>query len=451
LEQLEEELARWVQAHQDGTLATHEQGVLQAVRQALPGLLEAVIQVSTRALAPAQQRLRTGCPGCGTRTAPRKQWRRRQVRTVCGLVHYERPCYWCRGCHRGWSAADTTLGVLPRARLSAGLDAWLGELGAAATFAPAAALLERLTGLVVADETLRQHAEQQGAALHAAQQTAITCCQSTRTAAEPVVAAPGLLVVQTDGVMVPYADGYHEAKVGLVAGWEGERLVAPSYVAAREPAAAFGSRLLTEAARRGALEVVAWTGGRTGPGLARLRPVVVLGDGAPWIWHLAAEHFGECREIVDWYHASEHVWTLAHVLYGEGTEAAQTWATARLTELHDQGAGALLQALRQVRPTTLAGRQALRQQRGYFRTNQARMAYPSFVAQRLPIGSGAVESTARHLVQLRLKRPGARWSVAGAQAIMTLRAHLLSRPTRATRSGEWRRQRRAQAAAALIA
>jgi hypothetical protein len=166
---------------------------------------------------------------------------------------------------------------------------------------------------------------------------------------------------------------------------------------------------------------------------------------------LAAEHFGDCREIVDWYHASEHVWALARALYGADTEPTRTWAAARLTELHEQGAPALLRAFRQVRPTTPEGRQALRQERGYFRTNQTRMAYPSFVAQGLPIGSGAVESTARHLVQLRLKRPGARWSAAGAQAILTLRAHLLSRPTRSTRSGEWRRQRCAHAAAALVA
>ncbi len=79
-------------------------------------------------------------------------------------------------------------------------------------------------------------------------------------------------------------------------------------------------------------------------------------------------------------------------------------------------------------------------ERGYFRTNAARMAYPTFVAEGLPIGSGAVESAAKHLVQRRMKRPGARWSPAGAQAILTLSAHLASRPTRATRSGEHRRQ-----------
>jgi hypothetical protein len=221
-------------------------------------------------------------------------------------------------------------------------------------------------------------------------------------------------------------------------------------VAAREPAAVFGPRLLTEAARRGALEIVGWAGGRTGPGLAVLRRGVVLGDGAPWIWHLAAEHFGECIQIVDWYHASEHVWALAQALYGTGTEPAKAWAAARLTDLAERGAEALLRALRRERPTTADGKTALRQERGYFRTNRLRMAYPSFVAQGLPIGSGAVESSARQLVQLRLKRPGARWSAAGAQALMTLRAQLLSRPTRATRSGE-RRRRRAQAAAPLVA
>jgi hypothetical protein len=314
VEALGQALARWSQEHRDAPLASHEQGVLTVVRAALPALLAAVIQASTTAVAPEQQRLRQPCPRCAARTRPRRQWRPRTVKTVCGPVRYERPCYWCRRCRRGWSPADATLAVPPRARLSAGLAAWLAELGAAATFAPAAALLERLTGVRVSDETLRQQAERQGAALEAAEQGAIARVQATREAAEPVVAAPGLLVVQADGVMVPYHDGHHEAKVGLIAGWDGERLGAPSYVAAREPAAVFGARLLTEAARRGALEGAGWAGDRTAPGLAVLRRVLVLGDGAPWIWHLAAEHFGERIEIVDWYHASQHVWTLAHAL-----------------------------------------------------------------------------------------------------------------------------------------
>jgi hypothetical protein len=329
------------------------------------------------------------------------------------------------------------LGVAPRARLSGGLDAWLADLGAATAFVPAARLLERLTGLRVSDETVRQHCERQGAALELVQQAAIRQVAATGEAAEPVEAAPGTLVVEADGVMVRYrGTGWHEVKVGLVAGCVARRLAAPSYVAAREEAMRFGPRLLTEAARRGALTVVGWEGPRTGAGLAVLRRVVVLGDGAVWIWHLAADHFGERVESVDFYHASEHLWTLAHALYGTGTTAATAWATARLHTLRHAGGAALLAELRGLRPPSAEARDVLRRERGYFRTNVTRMAYPTFDAQGLPIGSGAVESAAKHLVQQRMKRPGARWSPAGAQALLTLSATLASRPPRPTRSGE---------------
>ena len=441
LDALGQALTQWLQTHRDAPLAVHEQGVLEAVRAVVPALLGAVVQASTTALAPAQQRLREPCPDCGTRREARQGWRARTVQTVCGPLRYERPRYRCRPCRQGWSPADRTLGVPARARISGGLDTWLAELGAATAFAPAAGLLQGLTGLRVSAETLRQHSERQGAALETAQQAAIARVQATGEAAEPVDEAPGTLLVEADGVMVRYrSTGWHEVKLGLVAGCVNGLLRAPSYVAAREEAAGFGPRLLTEAARRGALAVVRWEGPRTGAGLAVLRRVVVLGDGAVWIWHLAAEHFGERIEIVDFYHASEHLWTLAHALYGTGTAPATGWATARLHTLRHEGGAALLPALARLRPTTAEGKEVLRRERGYFRTNLTRMAYPTYVGQGLPIGSGAVEAAAKHLVQLRMKRPGARWSPAGAQAILTLCAHLASRPTRATRSGEQRRQ-----------
>jgi hypothetical protein len=294
-------------------------------------------------------------------------------------------------------------------------------------FAEAQEWLERLTGLHVAKETVRQQTVQQGTRLEQAQQAASRAVERARASPLPVDAAPGQLLVETDGVMVLYREtGWHEVKIGLVAGWQDGELTAPSYVAAREGAAAFGDRLLAEAARRGALEVVRWAGGRTGAGLAILRDVLVLGDGARWIWTLAVEHFSERRELVDFYHASEHLWSVARTLYGEGTPQAQAWGTARCHELRHQGVAPVRAALRQARAATPEGRRLLRRERGYFRTNAARMDYPRAKAAGLPIGSGAVESLARHLVQLRLKRPGARWSPAGAQALLTLRAHLKS-------------------------
>jgi hypothetical protein len=326
---------------------------------------------------------------------------------------------------------DTTLGVRPRARLSAGVQQWLAELGAATDFAEAQEWLERLTGLHVAPETVRQQAEQAGAALEQEQQAAIAHVAVTQESRPPVDAAPGQLLVETDGVLVRYRQtGWHEVKAALIAGWADERLWAPSYVVAREPAAVFGQRLLAEAARRGALEIVRWEGGRTGAGLAVLPEVIVLGDGAAWIWNLAAEHIGERRELDDYYHASEHLWQVAHALYGVDSPAATAWATARCHELRHEGSAPVRAALRAARASTPESRRLLRRERGYFRKHAERMAYPAAKAAGLPIGSGAVESLARHLVQLRMKRPGARWSRPGAHAILMLRAHLLTQRAR---------------------
>jgi hypothetical protein len=389
-------------------------------------LLSAVLTSSTRKLDPALRRTRERCPTCGQRCRVHS-WRRRRMTTVCGRVAWERPWYVCRSCGHGWSPVDSTLGVAPRTRLSSGLQEWLARLGAATDFAEAQEWLGRLTGLRVAKETVRQQAEQQGAALEQAQQAATAHVEATRESLLPVDAAPGQLLVETDGVMVHYRQtGWHEVKIALVAGWQDGALCAPSYVAAREGAAGFGRRLLAEAARRGALEIVRWEGGRTGAGLAVLRDVLVLGDGARWIWTLAAEYFGERRERVDFYHASEHLWQIARLLYGEGTPAAQAWGATRCHDLRHEGIEPVLAALRAARATTAEGRLLLRRERRYFRTNAARMDYPVAKSEGLPIGSGAVESLAKHLVQLRLKRPGARWSRAGAQAILTLRAQLKS-------------------------
>jgi len=233
-------------------------------------------------------------------------------------------------------------------------------------------------------------------------------------------------VVETDGVMVRYLDGWHEVKLGLLGGYVDGELVAPSNVASREGAESFGPRLLAEAARRGGLEVLSWQGSVAGPGLAELPEVVVLGDGAHWIWNLAADYFGRRTGIVDFYHASEHIRVVAKALYGEGTAAAKLWADRQIGDLLEEGIEPLPEALNQAVAPTSQAAEALRRERDYFRSNAHRMEYPAFRAQGLPIGSGAIESAAKHLVQQRFKRPGARWSEPGAQAVLAVRCRLVS-------------------------
>src|SRR5919108_305902 len=130
-------------------------------------------------------------------------------------------------------------------------------------------LLEELTGVAVGAETLRTHAERLGTELEGYQHARMAHVQAEQAPPPDASApAPGQLVVETDGVMVRYRDrhldgvpiegDWHEVKLGLAGGWQDGHLRQPSYVAAREPAAAFARRLGTEAARRGALDVVAW-------------------------------------------------------------------------------------------------------------------------------------------------------------------------------------------------
>ena len=303
------------------------------------------------------------------------------------------------------------------------------SLGTLLPFATAGAQLATLTGVRVSAETLRRLTEAAGQALDAQLQEDAATVDRTKGPVGPVDPAPDQLVAETDGVLVRYRDGWHEVKLAVVGGWnadlprEQQRLRAPSYVAARAGRDAWGRRWGAEVARRGGVEEVSYAGSGVSPGIATLRRVLVLGDGARWIWTAAAEHFGERIEIVDWYHASEHLWTVARAVYGEGTTAATAWAEASLTVLYEQGAARFLERLHDLTPATEAARATVATERGYFQTNRARMAYPAFRAAGYPIGSGAVESSAKHVIQQRMKRAGCRWSERGGQALAVLCAH----------------------------
>jgi hypothetical protein len=418
-------MVRVAEDHLDAPLQELEEEVLRVVRASQAVLLEEVVTISTTLLRTPQRAKPERCPICKTRGRV-QSWRPRQVVSVCGNIEYTRPWYICSNCKQGWSPVDTTLQVRPSSRLSAGLSRRLAEVGARTSFGDGAKMLESLAGLHVSPETIRQHTECLGEKIETTKQEQIARVIRTRESAEPVDAAPGKLVVETDGVMVRYLSGWHEVKLGVVAGYVDGELVSPSYLAARASADVFGKRLLAEAARRGALDVVRWEGSPLRPGLAVLRETAVLGDGAVWIWCLADEHFGERIEIVDFYHASEHIWTVARALYGEGTADATRWANTRIHQLRERGAESIIEALSQANPSTPESTEVVRRERGYFRTNEARMDYPRFSALGLPIGSGAVESAGKHFVQQRMKRPGARWSDAGAQHVLNVRSHLLS-------------------------
>ena len=148
----------------------------------------------------------------------------------------------------------------------------------------------------------------------------------------------------------------------------------------------------------------------------------VLGDGAPWIWNLVAELFPGTIEIVDRFHAKQHLSELSKALYGLTSPRAAQWARRRHEELDSGQFHALLAALRRQVARSEEARRCLH----YFQSNRERMRYPEFHAQRLCTSTGVVEAGCKVAIGTRLKRAGMHWTVSGSNAIIALRCSKLS-------------------------
>jgi hypothetical protein len=165
-------------------------------------------------------------------------------------------------------------------------------------------------------------------------------------------------------------------------------------------------------------------------GLKRAEQTVVLGDGAHWIWDLADEQFPGAVQIVDLYHAKEHVWEVAHAVFGQATRDATSWAE-RACDLLIAGQIEDLVAqiceLPPIPPPPGKSKSIPEQAVGYFTTNAERMRYSTFRAQGMHVGSGIAEAACKTVVATRLKRAGMRWTPEGLDALLPLRTAKLNR------------------------
>lgn len=153
---------------------------------------------------------------------------------------------------------------------------------------------------------------------------------------------------------------------------------------------------------------------------------MVIGDGALWIWNLAHLHFPGAIEIVDLYHARQHLAELSAKLFGADGEARQGWL-ARTQELLDSGRiEALVTSLRELQPKSAELHKLVLVEAEYFERNAERMRYPAFREQGLFIGSGVIQAGCKTVIGNRLKRSGMFWTVRGANAILALRCCRLS-------------------------
>jgi hypothetical protein len=161
-------------------------------------------------------------------------------------------------------------------------------------------------------------------------------------------------------------------------------------------------------------------------GLDHCVHVTSTNDGAPWIERVTRLNFPDVPQIIDWSHAAEHVWTVAHEVPGEPPSAAQRWAETQLDALWEGHVAEVVQTLDRLHLEHESYPPLVQQAPDYFRTRQKQMQYDQFRANGWPIGSGVVESAANTVVHHRLKRPGRGWKREYAQAMLAALCELHS-------------------------
>jgi len=367
--------------------------------------------------------------GCGAgHQAAFAGYRDKTVDTVLGTVTIGRAWYHCAQCGHGFAPRDEQLGVAGQG-MSPGLRKMTARAAAAVPFAQASTLLRELAGVQVTAKRAGRRAEADGTAAAARIQAEAHAIAARRLAVLPPSGPlPGKLYAAIDGTGVPMTAAHTAGRAGkgedgrartrevkmaavftqTTVDDDGYPLRDPdssSYLATFAPAPEFGILMAAEARRRGA---------------GHIRQLTILGDGAVWIWNLAAAHFPEATQIVDLFHAREHLHELANLAARLLAGHRDEWLAARLAELDNGDIPGLLAAGRDLR---FRGSLASERDKAlhYFETNACRMHYARYRSLGLFVGSGVVEAGCKSVIGQRLKLSGMRWTEQGATGILTLR------------------------------
>ena len=371
---------------------------------------------------------------CGQK-ARYREMRSRRILTAVGQVEFLRPWYLCPQCHHGQFPADAGFDI-DGTDLSPGVRRMLALVGAEAPFDHGRRQMELLAGLEVTTKAVARTAEAIGGDIAAGERKEIQ--QAVQLDLPVIVGEPiPILYIEMDGTGIPVVkkemvgrqgktEGRpahtREVKLGCVftqTTWdkEGYPLRDPdstTYTGAIENADEFGKRIYLEAWQRG------WN---------RAEKKVVIGDGAEWIWNNADVYFPGAIQIVDLYHARQHLWDVGRKLHPNDDVKQKAWMKIHQKQLLDKGKiEKLVLALRSTVSTNPEVVDKLRIEADYFEKNTERMRYPKFRRQHLFVGSGVIEAGCKTVIGSRLKQSGMFWTVRGANAIIALRCcHLNNR------------------------
>jgi len=361
-------------------------------------------------------------------------YRDKVIDTVLGPVTLTRAWYHCAACRHGLAPRDSELGVAG-VSLSPGLAAMNDQAAATGPFAGAARLLADLAGVRLTAKRVERPAEASGAAQAAAVRDRAALITARKLVPMPPSPVPDKLYAVIDGTGVPMTaketagrdgkadDGRARTReVKLAVFFTQDKLddhgypvrdrSSSSYIATFEPAAVFADLVKAEGTRRGADHV---------------RQFTIPGDRAARIWNIASSKFPQATQIVDLYHAREHLHDLARLLEFMLGDRKEEWLAARLDDLDYGDIDGICKAARAY-PLEGVKKDELDTALGYFEHNAPRMRYHWFRQCGLFVGSGVVEAGCKTVIGQRLKLSGMHWTAAGADAITTLRCQQASRP-----------------------
>ncbi len=353
--------------------------------------------------------LRVPCPSCQGQSR-RFRRRERSFTSICGVLRLPRWAYKCQ-CgliHVPWEAKQGFKGRYTQAVAKA-----MMRLAAQLNYRAAASELEH-HGIQVSHTTLHQKVRQWS---EGEEVTAYVDDQPLETGARRYVSC--------DGCYTNSPDGWKEVKVGSVSKDYPHtnatsvlkvRPGSPRYVASINCAADFGKHLSALATQMGIYQ---------DEKKIDTEEVVVIGDGAAWIWNLADEHFPGATEIVDYMHAKTHVYDIAKQALGEDNpEAVETWVRATEPPLYNGETEKVVARIRDLLKQNPAIEDRIETEVGYFQKHRHRMQYRALNEKGYQIGSGVIESACKHVVAERCKQAGMRWTQPGINAILFWRCLL---------------------------
>lgn len=357
-----------------------------------------------------------------------RELRSKTMLTALGRVEVLRPYYLCPHCGKGQFPADVELDI-ENTEFSPGVRRMQALVGHEAPFDDGREQMKILAGLEVTTKSVERTAETIGADIAQRQQAEV---QKALQLDLPVLIGKPIriLYVQMDGTGIPVVKKETAGRSGKIEGlpahtrecklgcvfsqttWDKEGYAirdpdSTTYTGAIETAEEFGPRIYAEAQKRG------WS---------RALLKVVMGDGAEWIWNIADLDFPGAVQIVDLYHARQHLWEVARKLYPNEEGRQKAWMKVHQKRLLDRGKiEKLVSALRSIQSDNPEVAEKIRTEADYFERNRERMRYPKFRRQHLFVGSGVIEAGCKTVIASRLKRSGMFWTVRGANAIVALR------------------------------